>query len=102
MRKKLYKVIFMIIVSIIFIINMSVNNAFAITNDDKNINFKRITVHGFRHTHCSLLFEAGLSIQEVQDRLGHGDINTTMDVYAHITEKQREKVAEKFAYYISF
>lgn len=65
-------------------------------------NFKRITVHGFRHTHCSLLFEAGLSIQEVQDRLGHGDIKTTMDIYAHVTEKQRDKVAEKFANYINF
>ena len=51
----------------------------------RNITLK-IKIHGFRHTHCSLLFEAGLSIQEVQDRLGHGDINTTMDVYAHITE----------------
>lgn len=68
----------------------------------KQNDFKRITVHGFRHTHCSLLFEAGLTVQEVQDRLGHADINTTMDIYAHVTEKQREKVAEKFANYISF
>lgn len=65
-------------------------------------NFKRIKVHGFRHTHCSLLFEAGLSIQEVQDRLGHGDIKTTMDIYAHVTEKQRDQVADKFAKYINF
>ncbi|EJG1250756.1 hypothetical protein CXQ52_RS08890 [Staphylococcus pseudintermedius] len=42
-------------------------------------------------------FEAGLSIQEVQDRLGHGDIKTNMDIYAHVTEKQRDQVAEKFA-----
>ncbi|UXR73354.1 site-specific integrase [Staphylococcus sp. IVB6238] len=68
----------------------------------KQNDFKRITVHGFRHTHCSLLFEAGLTVQEVQDRLGHADINTTMDIYAHVTEKQREKVAEKFANYINF
>ncbi|PKI09161.1 site-specific integrase [Staphylococcus shinii] len=65
-------------------------------------NFKRIKVHGFRHVHCSLLFEAGLTIQEVQDRLGHGDIKTTMDIYAHVTEKQRDKVADKFANYINF
>ncbi|EGQ3298564.1 site-specific integrase [Staphylococcus pseudintermedius] len=64
--------------------------------------FKRIKVHGFRHTHCSLLFEAGLSIQEVQDRLGHGDIKTNMDIYAHVTEKQRDQVAEKFANDINF
>lgn len=70
-----------------------------ICNDN---NFKRIKVHGFRHVHCSLLFEAGLTIQEVQDRLGHGDIKTTMDIYAHVTEKQRDKVADKFANYINF
>lgn len=68
----------------------------------EDINFKKIKIHGFRHTHCSLLFEAGLSIQEVQDRLEHNDISTTMDVYGHITEKQREKVAENFTNYISF
>lgn len=58
MRKKLYKVILMIIVSIIFIINISVNNAFAITNDDKNINFKRITVEdGLSQTSVEYLFQ---------------------------------------------
>lgn len=65
-------------------------------------NFKKIKIHSFRHTHCSLLFEVGLSIQEVQDRLGHGNIGTTMDIYAHITEKQRDQIAEKFAKYINF
>ncbi|WP_370835454.1 ligand-binding sensor domain-containing protein [Clostridium tertium] len=69
MRKKLYKVIFMIIVSIIFIINMSVNNAFAITNDDKNINFKRITVEdGLSQTSVEYLF---------QDSKGYMWIGTT-------------------------
>ncbi|OIS60836.1 site-specific integrase [Staphylococcus equorum] len=67
-----------------------------------NNNFKRIKVHGFRHVHCSLLFEAGLTLQEVQDRLGHGNISQTMNIYAHITEKQRDQVADKFANYINF
>lgn len=31
---------------------------------------KKVTTHGLRHTHCSLLFEAGASIKEFQDRLG--------------------------------
>lgn len=34
-------------------------------------------------THCSLLFEAGATIKEVQERLGHGNVQTTMDTYAH-------------------
>lgn len=64
--------------------------------------FKRITPHGFRHTHCSLLFEAGASIKEVQERLGHENIQTTMDIYAHVTQKAKNDVADKFASYIGF
>ena len=60
----------------------------------------KITTHGLRHTHCSLLFEAGASIKEVQDRLGHSDIQTTMNIYAHVTKKAKEEAILKFASYI--
>lgn len=68
----------------------------------KEHNFNDITIHGFRHTHCSLLFEAGLSIKEVQERLGHSDIHTTMNIYTHVTKKQKEMSADKFAAYLNF
>ena len=68
----------------------------------KKYNFNDITIHGFRHTHCSLLFEAGLSIKEVQERLGHSDIHTTMNIYTHVTKKQKERSADKFAAYLNF
>jgi len=63
--------------------------------------FKQISTHGFRHTHASLLFEAGASVKSVQDRLGHSDITTTMNIYAHVTEAARDKTADLFAEYIS-
>lgn len=63
---------------------------------------KRITVHGFRHTHASLLFEAGASIKEVQDRLGHSNSKTTLDIYTHVTQRAKRDTAEKFANYIDF
>lgn len=62
----------------------------------KKHKFKKIKIHGFRHTHCSLLFESGFTIQEVQDRLGHSDLKTTMAIYAHVTDKQRDNMADKF------
>lgn len=68
----------------------------------KSNNIKPIKIHGLRHTHCSLQFEAGTSIQEVQSRLDYGDIHTTMNIYAHVTEKQRERLSERFANYINF
>ena len=59
-----------------------------------------ITTHGFRHTHCSLLFEAGATIKSVQDRLGHSDVKTTMDVYAHVTASAKGDAIQKFENYI--
>lgn len=68
----------------------------------KKYNLKKITMHGFRHSHCSLLFEMKTPIQVVQERLGHSNIKTTMDIYTHVTEKQRDEVADNFANYLGF
>ncbi|WP_227551444.1 site-specific integrase [Metabacillus sediminilitoris] len=62
----------------------------AYLNEKLNILIKRhnlhpITIHGLRHTHASLLFEAGANIKEVQERLGHSDIQMTMNDYTHVT-----------------
>lgn len=67
--------------------------------------FKRITPHGFRHTHASLMFESAINanipgdsiLKEVMDRLGHKDIKTTMNIYAHVTESSKQKVSNLFA-----
>ncbi|MYL29847.1 tyrosine-type recombinase/integrase [Halobacillus halophilus] len=58
---------------------------------------KELTPHSLRHTHTSLLIEAGVGVKEIQQRLGHGDINTTMNIYAHITENMEEKASQKFS-----
>lgn len=59
-----------------------------------------INIHGFRHTHCSLLFESGASIKEVQVRLGHSDVKTTLDTYAHISSKKNCDTINKFSDFI--
>lgn len=61
---------------------------------------KQITPHGLRHTHCSILFEAGATLKDVQERLGHSDIATTMNIYAHVTEQKKEETALKFAAFV--
>ncbi len=61
---------------------------------------RRITIHGLRHTHASLLFEAGASIKEVQERLGHSDIQMTMNIYTHVTDTLKEQTAQKFQKYL--
>lgn len=58
---------------------------------------KHITPHSFRHTHTSLLIEANVHIKEIQDRLGHDDINTTMDIYAHMTKGLKKEASTRFS-----
>lgn len=55
----------------------------------------KITKHGLRHTHASLLFEAGATIKEVQERLGHSDVQMTMNIYTHVTDHIKEQTAKK-------
>ena len=54
-------------------------------------NLNKITTHGFSHTHCSMYFEAGMSIEEVQDILSHKDIETIMNIYTHISKKEKTR-----------
>lgn len=53
--------------------------------------FYQITVHQLRHTHASLLFESGASLKDVQEKLGHADMQTTMNIYTHVTETKSKK-----------
>lgn len=44
---------------------------------------KRLTPHGLRHTHATLLLNAGVLLPDVQYRLGHAQSSTTLNVYTH-------------------
>lgn len=67
----------------------------------KKYKLPKITTHGFRHTHCSLLFEAGVELKEVQDRLGHSDIQTTMNIYTHVSENAKDGAVNKLEMFMT-
>ena len=46
--------------------------------------------NAMRHTHATWLIEAGANIKAVQTRLGHSDIKTTLNIYAHVTKKMED------------
>ena len=46
---------------------------------------KKVTIHTLRHSYATHLFEAGVSLKNIQKYLGHSSLQTTL-VYIHITE----------------
>lgn len=61
-----------------------------------------ITTHGFRHTHATLLFASGMDIKQVQARLGHSNVQTTLNIYTHAIQDKQDKIGDEFAKYINF
>ena len=43
-----------------------------------------------------------MTLKQVQYRLGHSDLKTTMNVYTHITEFAKYNIGDKFSAYIDF
>ncbi len=55
-----------------------------------------VTPHMLRHSHATELIRAGWGMAAVQKRLGHRDIQTTMNTYIHLTEHDMKEQHQKF------
>jgi len=60
-----------------------------------------IRLHDARHTHASLLLKQGVHPKVVQERLGHGSIQITLDTYSHVAPGLQQAAANKFDEIIS-
>lgn len=54
---------------------------------------KEIRVHDLRHSHVSLCIEMGMNILEIKDRMGHENIETTLNTYAHLYPNKQNMLA---------
>ncbi len=57
----------------------------------------RVSWHSFRHTHATLLAEVGESIKTAQSLLGHSDLGTTLNTYAHVIPDSQRRAVERVA-----
>ena len=64
-----------------------------IVNYELGIDFK---FHSLRHTHATLLMQNGGNIKDIQYRLGHSSIKTTLDTYTHSTDESSNQTVELF------
>jgi integrase len=58
---------------------------------------RRIKFHGIRHTCATLLLLGGEAVHVVSQRLGHRDVQTTLNTYAHVLPDAQEGAADRLA-----
>jgi integrase len=62
----------------------------------QRIELPSMPIHSLRHTHAVLLLETGVEMKYIQERLGHGSIQITADVYSHISKKIEKDSIDKY------
>ena len=67
----------------------------------KKAGLYQISTHGLRHTHATLLVASGMDIKQVQARLGHSKIDTTLNIYTHVLKEKSDNTGDEFARYMS-
>lgn len=55
---------------------------------------RKPTPHWLRHTHVMLCHKAGMTLAEIQRRIGHEDIKTTINIYGRLIDDMPDSVAE--------
>ena len=64
-----------------------------LNNHYKNAGINLTGFHAFRHTHASILLNAGADYKEIQHRLGHAKIGMTIDTYSHLAPDKAKETA---------
>jgi len=61
-----------------------------------SLGLKGIRLHDARHTHASIMLRQGVNPKVVSERLGHSDVNITLQIYGHILPGLQEAAAAAF------
>lgn len=76
----------------------SLNHKFKQILQDNNL--PSIRFHDLRHSHASLLLSQGVQAKFISERLGHSNINITMDLYSHMYEESSRDVARNIEVFL--
>ncbi|MBR1779609.1 MAG: site-specific integrase [Clostridia bacterium] len=57
-------------------------------------NFPKMRFHDLRHSCASILYDKKWELKDIQTWLGHADIQTTANIYTHVSESRKEILAK--------
>lgn len=63
----------------------------------KKYGLPHIRFHELRHSCASLLLNAGFTLKDVQEWMGHADIKMTADIYGHLDTARKQGMADKLS-----
>jgi len=66
----------------------------------KNV-IEPLRLHDLRHTNASLLLQIGESMKSISDWLGHSDIGTSMNLYAHVSLEAKKETSNRLGELLS-
>lgn len=55
---------------------------------------EKIRVHDLRHSHASMLINKVYNILLISERLGHENVETTLNTYGHLYPNKHKKFAD--------
>ena len=59
-------------------------------SNEKKMVIQPFTAHMLRHTHATLLYDAGVDVKSAQKFLGHASLELTLSVYTHLTKYKED------------
>jgi integrase len=60
----------------------------------KQSGLPHIRFHDLRHTHATLMLKAGIHPKIVAERLGHANVNITLNTYSHVVKGMQQEAAD--------
>jgi integrase len=75
----------------------AITRAMTLRDDNPDPLTFRPKIHALRHSHGSWLVAAGVDLTTVSRRLGHENIQTTINTYGHVTQRANSGAADAYA-----
>lgn len=60
-------------------------------------NLKHIRFHDLRHSHVTMLIDAKVPIKVISERVGHSNVNTTLNIYSHALKEMDQEASNKIS-----
>jgi integrase len=59
---------------------------------------RRIRVHDLRHSCATLLYDQGVSLDRIQDVLGHSSPTVTKSIYVEVTRRVQQDAVDRLGF----